>query len=115
MESITNEKTVSLKLMINKRANKVAFAEAGQEFLDMIHRIMSLPLSTFTRLLSANGMGGPLNSISNLNFESGEGANSELKPRTTPEERVKDGVVYMVSDNLEVKPLSLALIKPYDI
>ncbi|KAL9231418.1 hypothetical protein vseg_006650 [Gypsophila vaccaria] len=108
MSCVTNEKPESLKLMIDKKAKKVAFAEAGQEFVDLISQMMSFSLSTFMSLLYVKGMGG-----CGLNFKSGNSATSEPKPRTPSVERVKDGVVYMVTDNLEVKPMSLALVSPY--
>ncbi|OMP02621.1 hypothetical protein COLO4_10959 [Corchorus olitorius] len=52
-----------LSLMIDKKANKVLFAEAGKDFVDFLFSILSLPLGTITWLLNTANMVG---SIGNL-------------------------------------------------
>jgi len=46
----TNQK-LSLKLLVDARANKVLFAEAGKDFVDFLFYIMLLPLGTIIKLL----------------------------------------------------------------
>ncbi|XP_074310941.1 uncharacterized protein LOC141646861 [Silene latifolia] len=122
MSCTTNEKKVSMKLMVNKNTNKVIFAEAGQECVEFISQIMSLPLSTVTNILHAKGMVNPISTLFKSikspnypNLESSEVDNSVLNPSPspTPVGTVTDGVVYMIMDNLDVKPMSMSLIKPY--
>ncbi|XWS07830.1 hypothetical protein CRYUN_Cryun41cG0026100 [Craigia yunnanensis] len=57
------ETKLSLKLLIDKRVNKVLFAEAGKEFVDFMFNLLSLPLGTIIRLLKRANMVG---SIGNL-------------------------------------------------
>ncbi|WRX12799.1 Protein of unknown function DUF674 - like 4 [Theobroma cacao] len=52
----TTETKLSLKLLIDKRANKVLFAEAGKEFVDFLSYVLSLPVGTFIRLLKSQNM-----------------------------------------------------------
>ncbi|KAK6144358.1 hypothetical protein DH2020_021178 [Rehmannia glutinosa] len=65
------ESTVSLKLLIDKQAQKVLFAEAGKEFVDFLIHIFSLPVGTVTNLLRNQENVGSLSnlyqSIENLN------------------------------------------------
>ncbi|CAO2825607.1 unnamed protein product [Amaranthus hypochondriacus] len=62
MEDDENE-TVTLKLLIDSKTNKVLFAESGKDFVDFLFHIMSLPVGTIIRLLSAKGMVGCLGSL----------------------------------------------------
>ncbi|MED6194444.1 hypothetical protein PIB30_028603 [Stylosanthes scabra] len=41
---------VQLKLMVNKEKNKVVFAEAGKDFVDVLFSFLTLPLGTLARL-----------------------------------------------------------------
>ncbi|CAN1269330.1 hypothetical protein LINPERPRIM_LOCUS13546 [Linum perenne] len=54
---------VTLKLLIDKKSNKVLFAEAGKEFVDFLFSILSLPLGTVIRLLSMDKMVGCLGNL----------------------------------------------------
>ncbi|CAN1269366.1 hypothetical protein LINPERPRIM_LOCUS13555 [Linum perenne] len=54
---------VTLKLLIDKKSNKVLFAEAGKEFVDFLFSILSLPLGTVIRLLSKDQMVGCLGNL----------------------------------------------------
>ncbi|XP_058768460.1 uncharacterized protein LOC131642207 [Vicia villosa] len=42
---------VSLKLLVNKDTNKVLFAEAGKDFVDVLFSFLTLPLGTIARLV----------------------------------------------------------------
>ncbi|MCH85602.1 DUF674 family protein, partial [Trifolium medium] len=68
---------VPLKLLVNKETNKVLFAEAGKDFVDILFSFLTLPLGTIARLLPKesnmeSGIGS-LNSIyqsvENLNVD----------------------------------------------
>ncbi|KAK9683406.1 hypothetical protein RND81_10G138500 [Saponaria officinalis] len=52
------EKKMSLKLLVDKSANKVLFAEAGKDFVDFLFHIMSLPVGTIVKLIGLKGMVG---------------------------------------------------------
>ncbi|KAK7256856.1 hypothetical protein RIF29_30396 [Crotalaria pallida] len=43
---------VSLKLMVSKEKNKVVFAEAGKDFVDVLISFLTLPLGTIARLVA---------------------------------------------------------------
>ncbi|XP_014511478.1 uncharacterized protein LOC106770170 [Vigna radiata var. radiata] len=45
------EKQISLKLMVIKKRNKVVFAEAGKDFVDVLFSLFTLPLGTIVRLV----------------------------------------------------------------
>lgn len=47
---------LSLKLLVDTRANKVLFAEAGKDFVDFLFHILSLPIGTIIRLVRVKGM-----------------------------------------------------------
>ncbi|XP_074289570.1 uncharacterized protein LOC141614723 [Silene latifolia] len=57
------KKKWSLKLLIDSKANKVLFAEAGKEFVDFLFHILSLPVGTVVKLLNVNGMVGSIGSL----------------------------------------------------
>ncbi|CAL8126793.1 unnamed protein product [Prunus armeniaca] len=52
----TNSATVSLKLLIDTKSNKVLFAEASKEVVDFLFTLLSLHVATVTRLLLSNGV-----------------------------------------------------------
>ncbi|KAL9226664.1 hypothetical protein vseg_002451 [Gypsophila vaccaria] len=179
MAATSEEKKLSLNLMVDVKAKKVVFAEADKEFVDFIFNFMSLPLSAVTKVLLLNekGMVGCLGSlyksIESLDvryFDPNVKSETVLRPRasvtvplislhewppstsrifkcssynsnhntisdvrgstccsrTMAEQNlvyvepmkttlgfVKGEVAYMVMDNLEVKPMSIALIKSH--
>ncbi|WVZ08466.1 hypothetical protein V8G54_021812 [Vigna mungo] len=45
------EMQISLKLMVMKERNKVVFAEAGKDFVDVLFSLFTLPLGTIVRLV----------------------------------------------------------------
>lgn len=55
--------TVSLKLLIDSKHQKVLFAEAGKDFVDFLFTLLSLPIGTVIRLLSKDGMVGSLGKL----------------------------------------------------
>jgi Protein of unknown function (DUF674) len=61
----------ALKLLIDKRSNKVLFGEAGKDVVDFIFSLLSLPLGAVAKLLTENAMDGSIqkvyHSLSNLN------------------------------------------------
>ncbi|KAF7811361.1 DUF674 family protein [Senna tora] len=62
---------VSLKLLVDTKAEKVLFAEASKDFIDFLFNLLRLPIGTVIRLLTKNHMVGCLpklyESIENLN------------------------------------------------
>ncbi|XP_024163371.1 uncharacterized protein LOC112170340 isoform X1 [Rosa chinensis] len=66
-----NSKTLTVKLLVDKRSQKVLFAEAGKDFVDFLFALLSFPVGTLVRLLSKNGMVGSLGKL----YESFENLN----------------------------------------
>ncbi|CAN1269369.1 hypothetical protein LINPERPRIM_LOCUS13555 [Linum perenne] len=108
---------VTLKLLIDKKSNKVLFAEAGKEFVDFLFSILSLPLGTVIRLLSKDQMVGCLGNLYQSIEELGDTfiqqstskdivLNPKVQNQNSEGGFVKGVVTYMVMDNLEVKPMS---------
>ncbi|KAL5801548.1 hypothetical protein ACOSQ3_033180 [Xanthoceras sorbifolium] len=48
--------SMKLKLLIDTKANKVPFAEAGKDFVDFLFYLISLPVGTVIRLLKENSL-----------------------------------------------------------
>lgn len=55
----TNE-YVKLKLLVNEESNKVVFAEAGKDFVDILCSFLTMPLGTVARLMQKNSSMGPV-------------------------------------------------------
>ncbi|KAJ7975864.1 DUF674 family protein [Quillaja saponaria] len=55
--------TVSLKLLIDTKDNRVLFAETGKDFVDFLFNILRLPVSTVISLLTKNSMIGCLGNL----------------------------------------------------
>ncbi|KAH9703218.1 hypothetical protein KPL70_011042 [Citrus sinensis] len=53
----------SLKLRIDKRANKVLFAEAEKDFVDILFNVLHMPLGSVVRLVTDAGLGGCTGSL----------------------------------------------------
>lgn len=51
MATTQTEEHVALKLLVNKETNKVIFAEAGKDFVDILCSFLTLPLGTIARLI----------------------------------------------------------------
>ncbi|KEH32836.1 DUF674 family protein [Medicago truncatula] len=54
------EEQVSLKLLVNTETNKVLFAEAGKDFVDILCSFLTLPLGTIARLVQKDSNMGPV-------------------------------------------------------
>lgn len=67
----SNSKTITVKLLVDKRNQKVLFTEAGKDFVDFLFALLSFPVGTVVRLLSTNGMVGSLGKL----YESFENLN----------------------------------------
>ncbi|WCJ19534.1 hypothetical protein M5689_001820 [Euphorbia peplus] len=69
--STPNSSNVELKLLINKKEEKVLYAEANKEFVDFLFSLMSLPLGMIIKLLenkeTVGSIGDLYNSIKSLN------------------------------------------------
>ncbi|KAK4408469.1 hypothetical protein Sango_0427900 [Sesamum angolense] len=81
------ESSVSLKLLVDTQANTVLFAEVGNDFVDFLFHIMSLPVATVISLLKEQVMVGSLTnlygSIENLNasyIQPNQSKDTLLKP-----------------------------------
>ncbi|KAH7841065.1 hypothetical protein Vadar_025117 [Vaccinium darrowii] len=88
MATTSSEAKVSLKLLIDTKAKRVLFAEAGKDFVDFLFNLLQLPVGTVVRLLSEQTMVGTLGnlyeSIENMNetyFQSNQTKDSVLKPK----------------------------------
>ncbi|KAL4575133.1 hypothetical protein LXL04_021975 [Taraxacum kok-saghyz] len=55
--------TMTLKLLVDKKAQKVLFAEATKEFVDFLFHIFSLPLGTLVQLIGSTEMVGCLGKL----------------------------------------------------
>ncbi|XP_058741705.1 uncharacterized protein LOC131614093 [Vicia villosa] len=51
MAATQTEAYVPLKLVVNKESNKVIFAEAGKDFVDVLFSFLTFPLGTIARLV----------------------------------------------------------------
>ncbi|CAN1130969.1 hypothetical protein LINPERHAP2_LOCUS6136 [Linum perenne] len=109
---------VKLKLLINNKTNKVIFAEAGKDFVDVHFSILSFPLQTIIKPTfkdqNQQGCLGNLyhsvESLSNNFFRYYHTKDSIMNPETRLYFGecgiVKGASGYMVMDNLEVQPIS---------
>ncbi|GLT93131.1 hypothetical protein SLE2022_109360 [Rubroshorea leprosula] len=128
---VTTQKTVSLKLLVDSKGHRVLFAETGKDFVDFLFNLLSLPVGMVIRLLSKQGMIGSLaclyDGVENLSdpyMLPSIKKDDLLKPRfvlqvfVEPQKRqsssseeqggfVKGVGTYMVTDNLEVRPMSM--------
>ncbi|KAF7133000.1 hypothetical protein RHSIM_Rhsim09G0161000 [Rhododendron simsii] len=63
MASSSSKKVMTLKLLVDTKNNKVLFAEAGKDFVDFLFTLLSLPIGTVVRLLTAKSMVGCLGNL----------------------------------------------------
>ncbi|XP_020201856.1 uncharacterized protein LOC109787715 [Cajanus cajan] len=92
MAASKTEQQVTLKLMVIKKRNKVLFAEAGKDFVDVLFSFLTLPLGTIARLVrkESNMVSSKVGSLSSL-YESVENLDEEclcdkemlLRPRNS--------------------------------
>ncbi|KAK9997767.1 hypothetical protein SO802_017370 [Lithocarpus litseifolius] len=104
---------VSLKLIIHKGSNRVLYAEAGKEFLEFIFNILCLPVGALTTLLKPDIMFGHLGNVNDSirNLSPSFGSRMRSSPMHYPANGLKEGL-YLVKNDLEVKPLSTASLVP---
>ncbi|CAN1131012.1 hypothetical protein LINPERHAP2_LOCUS6158 [Linum perenne] len=89
MATTTTTSKVTLKLLVDKKGNRVLFAEAGKEFVDFLFTLLSFPLGTVIRLLSKNQMVGCLGNLyqsieelSDAFIQPSQSKDSVLNPRS---------------------------------
>ncbi|XP_058741693.1 uncharacterized protein LOC131614082 [Vicia villosa] len=58
--STETEEYVLLKLLVNEETNKVVFAEAGKDFVDILCSFLTLPLGTIAKLSQKDSNMGPV-------------------------------------------------------
>jgi hypothetical protein len=58
--STQTEVYVPLKLVVDEKSNKVIFAEAGKDFVDVLFSFLTFPLGTITRLIQKDSNIGPV-------------------------------------------------------
>ncbi|WCJ19526.1 hypothetical protein M5689_001812 [Euphorbia peplus] len=80
---------VKLKLLIDKKNQKVLFAEASKDFVDFLFSLMSLPLGKCVNLLTKNKMVGcignlydSIESLSQTYIQSSQNVESILNPKS---------------------------------
>lgn len=62
-KQIEPDTKLSLKLLVDKKANKVLFAEAGKDFVDFLFTLLSLPVGTVIRLITNATMVGCIGNL----------------------------------------------------
>ncbi|KAJ6325318.1 hypothetical protein OIU76_012410 [Salix suchowensis] len=87
--------TMSLKLLIDSKHNKVIFAEAGKDFVDFLLNLLSLPLGTVIQLLTKPAMTG---CIANLYGSLENLDESYLQPNQNKDSLLKPTVAAQVTD-----------------
>ena len=54
----TRASTLSMRLLVDAKAGRVLYAEAGKDVVDLLLSFLTLPLATVVKLLSADAMPG---------------------------------------------------------
>ncbi|KAF3335303.1 hypothetical protein FCM35_KLT19810 [Carex littledalei] len=62
MEKVNNNK-LKLKLIIDKKSDKVLFGEARRDLVDLIFSLLALPLGAFTKLLTKDAIVGSIGEV----------------------------------------------------
>lgn len=86
----SNSGKISLKLLVDRKANRVIFGEAGKDFVDFLFQFLSLPVGTVVKLLSKNEMVGSLGKI----YESIENMQANYMEPNLNKEHVLNPKVY---------------------
>jgi hypothetical protein len=55
--------TLSIKLLINSKTNKLCFAEASSDVVEFLTALLSLPLGTVTSVLAKENMAGSVGTL----------------------------------------------------
>ncbi|XP_010232911.1 uncharacterized protein LOC104582979 [Brachypodium distachyon] len=58
MASTEKTTTLSLKLLVDSKAQRVLYAEAGKDVVDFLFSLLTLPVGTVVKLLTADSMVG---------------------------------------------------------
>ncbi|PPD71322.1 hypothetical protein GOBAR_DD31790 [Gossypium barbadense] len=124
--------TVSLKLLVDSTSQRVLFAESGKDFVDFMFNILSLPIGSVIKLLTKEQMvvslGNLYDSLENMNdtyIHSPKNKDTLLKPIVPNNAanvppllptlefskpigiyRCVPTVIYIIMDNLVVRPMS---------
>ncbi|CAL2249977.1 unnamed protein product [Prunus armeniaca] len=107
----TNRASTSLKLLVDTKSHKVLFAEAeaSKEVVDFLFSFLSLHVATCRLILATQSQGHPAQTQKTTI----SAANILQLPLPTNNDSsnikagyVKGGVIYMIMDNLEVKPMT---------
>ncbi|KAI8539932.1 hypothetical protein RHMOL_Rhmol09G0221200 [Rhododendron molle] len=61
--SSSSKEVITLKLLVDTKNNRVLFAEAGKNFVDFLFTLLSFPVGTVVRLLTAKSMVGCLGNL----------------------------------------------------
>ncbi|KOM37546.1 hypothetical protein LR48_Vigan03g092800 [Vigna angularis] len=87
MAAVGTEERITLKLMVLKEENKVIFAEAGKDFVDVLFSFLTLPLGTIARVARKESKLQPseVASLSSL-YQSVENLDKECFPTDTCKE-----------------------------
>ncbi|OMP02615.1 hypothetical protein COLO4_10953 [Corchorus olitorius] len=82
-------KTVSLKLLVDPKSQKVLFAEGGKDFVDFLFNILSFPVGTVIRLLTKKEMVGSLGNL----YESIETLSDDYMQKTANKDTLLKPVI----------------------
>ncbi|KAK9189849.1 hypothetical protein WN943_018448 [Citrus x changshan-huyou] len=101
----TSKPKMRLKLLIDRKDDRVIFAEASKDFVDFLFHLFSLPIGTAVKVLGPQSMVGCIESANTGALVEGGFA--------------KGVVTYMVMDNLKVMPMStistITLLNNYNV
>lgn len=108
---------MSLKLLVDNKTRKVLFAEAGKDLVDLLFALLRFPIGALVMLASAGTMPGSVGhlykSVDDIdasyflpNIYKGELLGSDLPLTDTDDGYVNGLATYMVTDGLEVTPVS---------
>ncbi|KAG2691945.1 hypothetical protein I3760_08G030200 [Carya illinoinensis] len=102
--------TISLKLFIDKRINRVLFAEAGKDFVEFLFQSFTLPVGYSIPCSSAS-----MNRVVSLSVEELISANKAISNFNL----LKEWVKFIVMDDLRMMPVHadtfITLLHEYDI
>nr|CAD1839781.1 unnamed protein product [Ananas comosus var. bracteatus] len=60
---MTSTTKLSVKLLVDTKANKVLFAEAGKDVVDFLFSLLALPVGTIIKLITKESMVGSVANI----------------------------------------------------
>ncbi|RVX13799.1 hypothetical protein CK203_010331 [Vitis vinifera] len=102
---------MNLKLLINTQDNKVVFAEAEKDFIDLLFNLLTLPIGTIPNQSSDSPLklNTPAYAILPLFNPSSSRSNDPFFHCSSSRSygHVQGLVTYMVTDDLSITPMSL--------